>query len=117
MEQKNEYAIGDFVRLRSPFYGEMFYGNESHYTTGVIICKELRGPEVRSIYWFKDEYKYLISLREFYGDYAWIDNDTIDGRYTNLPIEYKLSFLGTFGEWWYGSHKSIYQKLLIEALN
>ena len=30
---------------------------------------------------------------------------------------YKLHMISNFGEWWYPQHKSVYQKMLIEALN
>ena len=44
------------------------------------------------------------------------DEDDIDGE-INPPIEYKLHMISNFGEWWYPQHKSVYQKMLIEALN
>ncbi len=107
MEQKPEYAVGDFVKLEL----------NDEDTTGVIVQKIIQPREIRVTYWFADEYKYLVSVPEFGGDYKWLNNDEIQGMFTKLPIEYKLSLISKFGGWWYSLHKKIYFTLLIEALH
>ena len=112
---KKEYAIGDFVKLtREIEIKPHAYNIYDHI--GVIVKKELKSKSERTIYWFKEDYNYLISVPEYDGDYIWSNEDDIDGE-INPPIEYKLHMICNFGEWWYPQHKSIYQKMLIDALN
>ena len=79
------------------------------------VQKIIQPREIRVTYWFADEYKYLVSVPEFGGDYKWLSNDEIQGMFTKLPIEYKLSLISKFGGWWYTLHKKIYFTLLFEA--
>jgi hypothetical protein len=88
-------SLGDFV-----YYETNFIKGE-----GVIIDLSEE----------KDIKTYLISIPEYNGDYKWIKYNNIK-RKLDLSIENKLSTISNFGDWWYGFHKSIYQKLLIEAI-
>lgn len=59
---------------------------------------------------------YLVSKREFGGDYACVSyvNNT---RPINLDIYEKFSEINNYEKWWYARHKDIYQSLVIELLN
>ena len=88
-----EYNIGDFVTFdRHHLQDQM----------GVIVKKHFD--------------IYIISLKEFEGDYACMTDEHIISR-INLPVENKLELIGSFGDWWYKFHKSILQSIIIEALN
>tara|TARA_B100001093_G_scaffold520389_1_gene615362 strand:- start:3547 stop:3816 length:270 start_codon:yes stop_codon:yes gene_type:complete len=85
------YNIGDFINT-----------NESLHTALIID----KNTEVDT---------FLISIKEYNGDYKWIfSNDIIEKK--NLKSEEKLSILANFGEWFYESHKLLYQELIIENL-
>ena len=90
-----EYNIGDFVTFdRHHLQDQM----------GVIVGKiGVRGY-------------YLISIREYDGDYTCMCDEHIRSR-INLPVENKLELIGSFGDWWYKFHKSILQSIIIDALN
>lgn len=101
-----DYNVGDLVQIKK---------QHGWNAKGIIVSIHLKPREERQIYWFAHEYNYLVSIDDFKGDYKWVD---IDGMVKlNLPIEYKLSTVSKFDDWWYGLHKSVYQNLLIEALN
>ena len=59
--------------------------------------------------------KYLISIKEYNGDYKWVNQHRII-KLADLKSEEKLSILANFGEWFYESHKLLYQELIIENL-
>lgn len=91
------YNIGDFIEF-----------NRDHLTDtmGVVVNK-----------WGCDsnDMNYLVSIKQFKGDYACMATEHIKGI-KNLPIEYKLSLLSSFGIWWYKHHKTIYQNILVCAI-
>jgi hypothetical protein len=101
------YNVGDLVEL--PLMRDM-------QTKGIVVSIHLKSREDRIKYWFADEYNYLVSIDAFGGDYHWCDVEGIVKK-LDLPIEYKLSMVSKFGDWWYDLHKSVYQNMLIEALN
>ena len=100
------YNVGDVVQLIM----------QSMQTKGIVVSIHLKPIEQRRRYWFADEYNYLVSIDAFGGDYHWCDYEGIVKK-LDLPIEYKLSIVSNFGDWWYDLHKSVYQNMLIEALN
>lgn len=101
------YNVGDLVEL------PMMRGMK---TKGIVVSVHLKSIEQRRLYWFADEYNYLVSIDAFGGDYHWCNVEGIVKK-LDLPIEYKLSMVSKFGDWWYGLHKSVYQNILIEAIN
>ena len=58
---------------------------------------------------------FLISIKEYDGDYIWVNSDRII-QLANLKSEEKLSILANFGTWFYQQHKLLYQQLIIENL-
>tara|TARA_B110000008_G_C16587648_1_gene411001 strand:- start:43 stop:312 length:270 start_codon:yes stop_codon:yes gene_type:complete len=88
-----KYNIGDFVKFKAHHLQDEM---------GVIVKKECG--------------IYIISIKEFKGDYACMTDEHIISR-INLPVENKLELIGCFGDWWYKFHKSILQSIIIEALN
>tara|TARA_A100001388_G_C28574728_1_gene405994 strand:+ start:70 stop:339 length:270 start_codon:yes stop_codon:yes gene_type:complete len=58
---------------------------------------------------------FLISIKEYDGDYIWVDANLIM-QLANLKSEEKLSILANFGTWFYQQHKLLYQQLIIENL-
>ena len=104
------YAIGDFVHLEFCDHGM------NEIIVGIIVKKVLRDEHLRKLYWFADEYNYLISIQEYDGDYTWKTAAEIVRRVRQIPLEYKLSFIGQLGDWWFNHFKSIYTELIIEAI-
>ena len=78
--------IGDFVKI-----------SNSQYPCCVIL---------------KSNTKYLVSLREFGGDYKWVQ--TVEKL--NLNEFQKLDEVSKYENWWYTQHKDIYQSILIVFL-
>ncbi len=121
---ESKFNIGDIIQYDKNInvrdaYDENF--NRITYDTkltykGVVVEKQLKPVHERQLYWFADEYNYLVSIPCFGGDYKWLHSDNIKKK-LNIPIEEKLALVASFGDWWYEHHKSIYQSLLIEALN
>lgn len=105
--KKKEYNIGDFVEIHN--YNCTY---NSKKMKGIIVRKILKDEFERKIYWFKHDYDYLVSTKEYKGDYASVEFTNILGE-INIPLEYKLSFIASFDEWWQQEHKSIYQYFLI----
>ena len=101
-----DYNVGDLVQIKR---------QHGWNAKGIIVSIHVIPREERQMYGFAHEYNYLVSIDHFKGDYKWVD---INGMIKlDLPIEYKLSTVSKFGDWWYSLHKSVYQNLLIEALN
>ena len=113
-ERKDEYNIGEFVKITREIEIKPHAYNIYNYI-GVIVKKKLKNKAERTIYWFKEDYEYLVSIPEYGGDYIWCDEDTINGE-IKPPLEYKLYMISNFGNWWYSQHKSVYQKLVVEAV-
>ena len=91
------YNIGDFIE---------FERNHLSDTIGVIVNKwECNNNDMN----------YLVSIKQFKGDYACMTIEHIKGI-KNVSIEYKLSLISSFGDWWYNHHKSIFQDLLVSAI-
>jgi hypothetical protein len=63
----------------------------------------------------KEENRYLTSINEYNGDYKWIYKD--DAKEIKLKPCEELSILSNFGDWFYESHSSIYQEIIIKNLN
>tara|TARA_B100000674_G_scaffold496814_2_gene528253 strand:- start:3821 stop:4084 length:264 start_codon:yes stop_codon:yes gene_type:complete len=64
-----------------------------------------------------DHNRYLLSIREYRGDYAsvYTNSNTIEPVFlTNYE---KLSEIGKFGGWWIDTHKDIFIKVLLQILN
>lgn len=74
--------IGDFVKIYN-----------SQYPCCVIL---------------KSNTKYLVSLREFGGDYKWVQ----PVKKLNLNEFQKLDEISKYENWWYTKHKDIYQSIL-----
>tara|TARA_B100000513_G_scaffold175946_1_gene92706 strand:+ start:149 stop:481 length:333 start_codon:yes stop_codon:yes gene_type:complete len=110
MNKKDEYFPGDFIAFDRDW--------ESKYSdkVGIVVKKILRSELDRRVYWFKHDYEYLVSLKQYNGDYGVVTYQDILGE-KDLPREYKLSYIASFDNWWYHSFKSLYQSLLIEILN
>ena len=98
-EFKPEYEVGDLVRVER-YISLKPHTEDCYEYTGIVVKKELKDKAIRTVYWFKDEYNYLVSVSEFRGDYVYVDSDEITGT-INLPIEYKLNMISKFeiGEW------------------
>ena len=60
----------------------------------------------------KNDEKYLVSLREFGGDYKWVKNV----KKININEFQKLKEISKYNKWWYDKHKDIYQSILIVFL-
>tara|TARA_B100001057_G_C22806858_1_gene933812 strand:- start:909 stop:1211 length:303 start_codon:yes stop_codon:yes gene_type:complete len=58
---------------------------------------------------------FLISIKEYNGDYKWLDPHLII-QLADIKSEEKLSILASFGNWFYQQHKLLYQQLIIENL-
>ena len=110
MNKKDEYFQGDFIAF------DRKWGSRNCDKVGIIVNKILRSELDRKVFWFKHDYEYLVSLKQYNGDYGVVTYEDILGR-KELPIEYKLSYIASFDSWWYNSFKSLYQNLLIEAVN
>ena len=107
MNKKDNYDIGDFIVIEE--------GENNDNKVGIVVKKILRSELDRVVYWFKHDYEYLVSLKQYSGDYSVVEYTDIIGI-KKAPIEYKLSYISQFGDWWYGTHKSLYQSLLIAAI-
>ena len=115
LNKKDEYNIGEVVRLERNI---SLKPNtiDTYYYTGIIVKKRKKDAIDMRFYWFHaGEYDYMISIPEFEGDYVWTAHDEIHGL-INVPREYKLHLISKFGTWWYCSHKSLYQSIIIESL-
>lgn len=109
-----DLKIGEFVSVEREISLKPNTTN-TYKHTGVIVKKCLKDYVKRSIYWFADEYEYVVSIPEYGGDYI-VMNDTSIIKPINLSIINKLYIISKFGDWWFKEYKSIYQELLIEAL-
>ena len=91
------YNIGDFIEFERSHLSD---------TVGVIVNK-----------WGCDnnDMNYMVSIKQFKGDYACMTVEHIKGI-NDLSLEYNLSLLSSFGDWWYKFHKSIYQNILVCAI-
>ena len=107
MNRKNEYFIGDFIEFDRQW--------ERSKNVGIIVKKILKSELDRKVFWFKHEYDYMVSLKEYKGDYGVVEYEDIVGE-KEIPLEYKLSYIATFDSWWYYRHNSLYQKLLIDCI-
>ena len=96
------YNIGDFIK---------FQRSHLEDTEGVIINIQ----HEKEHFWCGN-LLYFVSLKQFRGDYCVLTDENIDGL-SNINCEEKLSLLGSFDDWWFNHHKSIFQSLIIEALN
>jgi len=81
---------------------------ETVLDTGIIVSDVFDGesPKRKCV---------CISIPRYDGDYRVEDLYKLTKK--DVTPEYKLSLIGQFGSWWYYDHKSLYQSILIEALN
>ena len=103
--KKDEYTAGDFIEFE----------HDNYRKRGIIVIKERKDQVEREMYWFKNEWNYLVSLKEFKGDYKHIDGADILWEKIYKPDEL-LSYLGNFGDWWFIQHKDVYQEILIKVI-
>lgn len=75
-----------------------------------VLCSRSTFPGV--VVSVMDDSSYLVSIREFHGDY--VISGTV--RPIDLDVWEKLSCIGGFGGWWPIQHSSIFQSLVVEAL-
>ena len=68
-KMKPEYEIGDFVRVER-YISLKAHTEDCYEYTGIVVSKRLKDKAVRTIYWFKDEHDYLVSVPEYGGDYV-----------------------------------------------
>ena len=109
---QNVLNIGDVVEfnleiLDTNMPHRAFEAGYPRYTTiiketGIVVHKG------------NDEYV-CISIKRYGGDYVMRKKKSIKKK--DIPIEYKLSLISSFYAWWFQKHKSLYQKILIEAIN
>jgi hypothetical protein len=95
------FKVGDFVEF-----------DRSHLIDkeGIIVSRYINGYD-------KDnDYTYLISIRQFSGDFCCMKSDCITG-YSEGPLENKLSYILSFDDWWFNSYKNLFQDLLIQIIN
>tara|TARA_X000000950_G_C13655422_1_gene553552 strand:+ start:128 stop:397 length:270 start_codon:yes stop_codon:yes gene_type:complete len=85
------YKIGDFIITHASRH------------PALIIGKNDQSPD------------FLISIKEYNGDYKWVNLHVII-KLADLKSEEKLSILANFGSWFYQQHKLLYQELIIENL-
>lgn len=98
---KQMYAIGTFLRC-----------NRSQHP--VVVVQHLDFLE--GMYLFNDDTPwYLVSIREFGGDYGVVSHEN-ELRPLDLTIYEKLHEIGSYGDWWEQKHRSVFQSLVIEAL-
>ena len=101
------YPIGAFVKLKTESYFMYQRFQKMDELIGVVVsCAKV-----------ENDVSYMVSLREFQGDYSWIYDDDIEYEVSDMEVHDKLSIIANFGEWWYSFHKNIYQQLLIEAIS
>lgn len=75
--------------------GEFIQTSHSQYPCCVISTNDIRK-------------EYLVSLREFGGDYKWVKNV----KKVNLNEFQKINEISKYDDWWYVQHKDIYQSIL-----
>jgi len=87
---------------------------ETILDTGIIVSDVFGGNE-ENIDGEPKRKRVCISIPRYNGDYR------VEDLYKLTKLEAspedKLSLIGQFGSWWYNDHKSLYQSILIEALN
>tara|TARA_B110000444_G_C18817648_1_gene585977 strand:- start:329 stop:742 length:414 start_codon:yes stop_codon:yes gene_type:complete len=114
-QMKPEYEVGDFVRVER-YVSLKAHTEDCYEYTGIVVKKNLKDKAIRTIYWFNDEYDYLVSVPDYGGDYVNVNNEQITGI-INLPIEYKLNMVTQFGNWWTMEYKFLLFKLLDQAIH
>lgn len=100
-------AIGSFVELRKEYFeiDKRFANINNIY--GIIVSRaDLADHKV----------SFLVSIREFKGDYVFVLEDEIKRTMLDMSVLDKLNFIAQFDGFWYTYHKTIYQKLLIDAV-
>ena len=63
----------------------------------------------------KNNSDYLITIKEYNGDYMWVNQTQIIGK-ISIPIEEKLSILFNYYDGFYLLHKDRINELIIEGL-
>ena len=85
---------------------------ETVLDTGIIVSDVFGGNEEAP---YNERKRVCISIPRYNGDYRVEDLYKLTKK--DVTPEDKLSLIGQFGSWWYNDHKSLYQSILIEALN
>ena len=95
------YKVGDFVAFE-----------RSHLVDkeGIIVSRYINGYDKNN------DYTYLISIRQFSGDFCCMKSNYITG-FKRVPLENKLSYILSFDDWWFNSYKTLFQDLLIQIIN
>jgi hypothetical protein len=77
-----------------------------------IISKYSKTP---SLIINKTQDTFFVALTEYNGDYKYIEKE--EATKINLNPSQELSILSNFGHWFYKSHPTIYQEIIIKNLN
>ena len=111
-KESNDVNIGDIVdfKLEVPVINSNYRAFEAGYhrltkfvnETGIVVSKDKFSDYI------------CVSIKRYNGDYTMCKKSLVKKKC--IPIEYKLSLISNFGEWWYSAHMSLYQSLLIEAI-
>ena len=88
---------------------------ETVLDTGIIVSEVFGGNEIDIDGESPKRKRVCVSIPRYGGDYRVVDLYKLTKK--DVTPEDKLSLIGQFGSWWYDGHKSLYQSILIEALN
>ena len=88
---------------------------ETVLDTGIIVSDVFGGNEENIDGETPKRKRVCISIPRYNGDYRVEDLYKLTKK--DVTPEDKLSLIGQFGSWWYYDHKSLYQSILVEALN
>jgi len=109
---QNELNIGDVVE----FNLEILDKNIPHHAFEAGYPRYTMRIKETGIVVYKGNDEYLcISIKRYGGDYVMRKKNSIKKK--DIPIEYKLSLISSFCSWWFQEHKSLYQEILVEAIN
>lgn len=86
---------------------------ETVLDTGIIVSDVFDSNEENIV--ASKRTRVIISIPRYDGDYNVVELYKLTKK--DATPEDKLSLIGQFGSWWYYDHKSLYQSILIEALN
>lgn len=87
--------LGAFVHYHNPLYNH-------HHQRGVVV--------------YETERSWGVSVPKFRGgSLNVLKTDPCLKATPTLGVAEKLSVLASFGPWWYGKHKSLYQSILVVA--
>ena len=102
-KQTISYMINSLKRSNNENNQTTSIENLDYQDTNTEFSKREKEYEI-----LKNNTKYLVSLREFGGDYKWVQ--TVEKL--NLNEFQKLDEISKYENWWYTKHKDIYQSIL-----